>query len=311
MKRIFLFVLSLALLSVIGFQPSTAFAQGNLTPPGAPAPTMRTLDQISQQITNVNQQVTNVVNLLTNQISNQIVSVEKRYPIFTFQTNLTVSGSYYLTTNLVSGTNTFDAILVHSNASNVTIDLNGFSLICTIGPSGTSSPAGVRVIGATNIVIRNGQITGFDRGVRAEEEFCAVVCEDLHVHGCRRAGIEANGTLGSGLRTITVRHCVIEKMDSTGEATDASADGVTLLSCAAVVENCVIRDIVAAGTAVAMCIDAISPTNTFIDNNFLSNADIGLKSTGSGTRVYYRNNLTSGITTPFSATGGVDRGGNF
>jgi len=73
----------------------------------------------------------------------------------------------------------------------------------------------------------------------------------------------------------------------------------------------VVRDIIKVGTGVSTCINALSPTNTFINNNFLSNADVGLKMSGGGTRVYYRNNLTAGCPTPFSGTGGVDRGGNF
>ena len=78
-----------------------------------------------------------------------------------------------------------------------------------------------------------------------------------------------------------------------------------------VVENCVVRDIVAVGTGASACINASSPTNTFIDNCFLSNADTGLKMSGGGTRTHYRNVLTAGCGTAFSGMGGVDRGGNF
>src|SRR6185436_3266817 len=82
-------------------------AQGLLTPPGAPAPTMKTLDQ-----------------------------VQPRTPVSAFGTTLTAPGSYYLTTNLLSGSSTGDGILVRAN--NVTIDLNGFSIIST-NPAGTAS----------------------------------------------------------------------------------------------------------------------------------------------------------------------------
>jgi hypothetical protein len=84
-----------ALLSAI----QGASAQGPLSPPGAPAPTMRTLQQ-----------------------------VEPRTPI-TNATAVTIStpGSYYLTTNIsvTSGT----AITI--TASQVTLDLNGFTLSST------------------------------------------------------------------------------------------------------------------------------------------------------------------------------------
>ena len=260
---------------------SFAFAQGSLTPPGAPAPTFKTLSQ-----------------------------VEPRFPISDFQTNLTVPGSYYLTTNLFSGTNSNDAINIRTNISNITIDLNGFSIIST-NPAGGASPVAVRISEGTNIVVRNGQIWGFDRGVRAEGLFYGIVVEDLHIHNTRRSGIEADGVVGNAAQTITVRNCVVEDVDGAGEGASVSCDGLVLLSCTAVVENCVVRDITAVGTGSSSCINCSSPTNTFINNCYLSNADTGLKMSGGGTRVYYRNNLTAGCGTAFSGTGGVDRGGNF
>src|SRR5215470_169001 len=171
-------ILSLCLLGAL---KTSSFGQGSLTPPGAPAPVFKTLSQ-----------------------------VEPRYPIADYQTNLTVSGSYYLVTNLVSGTNTNDGINIRTNVSNITIDLNGFSIINTNG-AGPASPVGVRISEGTNVVIRNGQIIGFDRAIRAEGLFYGVVADNLHVQNCRRAGIEGNGIAGGDLaQSITIRNCVIE-----------------------------------------------------------------------------------------------------
>jgi hypothetical protein len=74
-----------------------AFAQGSLTPPGAPAPTMKTLAQI-----------------------------EPRTPIASLPFTITNAGSYYLTTNLV-GTSGTNGITIASG--NVTLDLEGFALL--------------------------------------------------------------------------------------------------------------------------------------------------------------------------------------
>ena len=274
------FLFAITCLGMCIFQ-TPGFAQGSLTPPSGPAPTFKTLSQ-----------------------------VEPRFPISDFQTNLTVPGSYYLVTNLFSGTNANDAINIRTNIHDITIDLNGFSIIST-NPAGGASPVAVRISEGTNVVVKNGQILGFDRGVRAEGLFRGVIVENLHVLGCRRAGIEADGIAGDATQTVTVRNCVVEQVDGTGEGASVSCDGIVVLNCTGVVQNCVIRDIAAVGTGSSSCINAFSPTNTFIDNNFFSNADVGLKMSGGGTRVVYRNNLTAGCGTAFSGTGGVDRGGNF
>jgi hypothetical protein len=290
---------------------------------------MKTLDQLGTnilQVSNIVALASNQLTLVTNrlvQLSNEVSQIsstlsraEARYPISDYGTNLTLPGSYYLTTNLVMTDTglTFpgDGINIRTNVGNVSIDLNGFSIISTNLP-GAASPVGVRISAATNIVVKNGQITGFDRGVRAEGLCYGIVIDNLHVHLCKRAGIEANNTGGpTGAETITVRNCVIEDMDSTGEATSVSADGITMLNCTFVVDSCVIHDIFGAGTGVGTCIDTLTCTNSFVNNCFMANADFGIKVTGGGTnRVFYRNNLTGSCTTPFSVSGGVDRGGNF
>src|SRR6266567_4135698 len=158
-------------LLVVSFSTLTlrheSLAQGSLTPPGAPGPTFKTLSQ-----------------------------VEPRFPISDFQTNLTISGSYYLVANLFSGTNSNDAITIRTNMHDITIDLNGFSIIST-NPPGPDSPVGIRISEATNIVIRNGQFSGFDRSVRAEGKCYGIVVDRVHAQYCHRAGIEMNGVAGN------------------------------------------------------------------------------------------------------------------
>src|ERR1051325_6980372 len=114
--------LALAFVSTFNPHLSTAFAQGSLTPPGAPAPTMKTLDQL-----------------------------EPRTPISSLPFTITNAGSYYLTTNL-TGVPAQSGITI--SVSGVALDLMGFELV---GVSGASR--GVNVTGTrTNIAIQNGTV---------------------------------------------------------------------------------------------------------------------------------------------------------
>ena len=113
------------LLLTTGYQLS-ASAQGPLTPPGAPAPTMLTLNQI-----------------------------EPRTPI-TNATAVTISasGSYYLTTNITVTTGS----AITMTASQVTLDLNGFSVSST---AASATGTGILLAGGNaDITILNGHIKG-------------------------------------------------------------------------------------------------------------------------------------------------------
>lgn len=124
---------TILLISLIAATPASS--QGELTPPpGAPAPTMKTLDQIEARTP----------------IPAGFASFDPG-PHFT----ITEPGSYYLTGNVEVGPG--HGILI--NSSNVTLDLNGFCLI-----SKTHSPASGRAIylgaNVASIIIKNGTITG-------------------------------------------------------------------------------------------------------------------------------------------------------
>lgn len=122
MKNIFCY---LVVSSFLLFGCLSIFAQGNLTPPGAPTPTMKTLAQI-----------------------------EPRTPISSAPFVISQSGSYYVTTNL----NVTSGDVITIATSGVSLDLGGFTLSSTAtSPTG----AGVNIGNALrNITIQNGFIQG-------------------------------------------------------------------------------------------------------------------------------------------------------
>src|SRR5262245_56387667 len=105
-----------------------AFAQGSLTPPTGPAPSMKTLGQI-----------------------------EPRVPIEKLPFKISASGSYYVGANLVIASGGGISI----EADNVTLDLGGFN----VRGDATSLQAVVIATGRSNISIKNGSITGSQLGI--------------------------------------------------------------------------------------------------------------------------------------------------
>lgn len=172
-------------------------AGGPIQPPVGPvASTMRTLDEI-----------------------------EVRTPIASLPYTIDEPGSYYLTGDLTTATN---GIIVQ--ASDVTIDLMGFSIVGP-GPTAPNSNA-VLVFSNTdeNVTVRNGTIRSFELGVNADflEMGNATVVEDMRLLDIGGAAINLRGT------NNVVRNCVAA---SAGLKPPAAA-GINATN--AVIEGCIV-----------------------------------------------------------------------
>jgi hypothetical protein len=149
---------------------SFAFSQGSLTPPpGAPAPVMKTLDQIEAR----------------KPIPATVTPGPGPYFI------ITQPGSYYLTGNIT--VTSADAIRITA-LSDVSIDLNGFTIKST--QSGGSSGAGVLCNSSfSRLTVSNGQITnntlqnGFYNGIVSTGILSEALIRNVSVWGMSSTGI--------------------------------------------------------------------------------------------------------------------------
>ncbi len=172
--------------------------QGSLTPPGAPNPTMRALDQIASTGIAINQ---------TNTPGNASALFVISSP-----------GSYFVTGNY-AGVSGKSLILVNSN--NVTIDLNGFALLGTGGTLAAITDGGNS---HGSLSIKNGSIifwggAGISVGSYADSVFANLIVTD-------------NGGVGMSLGDAAVaRDCVARNNNGDNIVTGYNA---TLQNCIAV-----------------------------------------------------------------------------
>ena len=184
---------------------SIAFGAGTLTPPGAPAPTMKTLQQVEPRT--------------PLEAGSQGVSINTNGTISIIQ-----SGSYYLTSNLTVATG--NGIIVLTNG--VTVDLNGFT-IRSLSPAVSGS--GIRIEGSSVSVV-NGHIvsgtvfdstvsgdqytgSGFENGVYAPDLAQGlgrnIYIKNVTVSGCDHGGI----FIVSGEYSM-VESCVVKVVGGVG-----------------------------------------------------------------------------------------------
>ncbi len=168
----------------------SGFAQGSLTPPGPPGPTMTSLSQVQTTLT----------------------QVEPRRPIPGAPFYIVQPGSYYLTTNLTVANG--DAIDINTNG--VTLDLNGFTISST-GAYGTAILLNIynpfTGIGNSDITISNGHITGGvtnKAGVYGGPGFANGINYLLMPYNVRVTGVTVSGCLNNGIYLGTGNSTVVE-----------------------------------------------------------------------------------------------------
>ena len=266
-------------------------AQGPLAPPGAPEPTMKSLDEIYASIASVQTAVTGA--------APAIARAETRVDVLTLpgtalaHHQITQPGSYYLGGNLAMSKTVGIAIA----ADDVTLDLNGFRIS---GVSGT----GVELAGGIRqTTIRNGAIDGLYYGVSYASEIPPekTWCDQLQVAGSFTTAIKvgnsaritrcsATSPYGSGGVTagdgLCAETCVITK---------CGGNYALLANNGALVKNCVVYSNQVNTTCISLNEGAVVQGCSLVGNG---PGLYGIK-TGSGSRildcVVARNKLRAGI----------------
>ena len=213
--------------------------------------------------------------LLDGQHASDIIdaaSDEVRIPISACGTVITSSsgsGSYYLTSNL---TCTGHGIKIY--ASNVTVDLNGF----TLTGDGDSIDSGIYIYGyntypVSNIEIRNGTIRNFGSGIHTSTSYTS----DIRIRDMRIMDNSQNGLYVPAQGTL-VENCLV---DSSG-----GDYGIMAGNYATIINNSVRFN---SGWGIFVSWQCLISGNTIISNNQSENPNLG------GLRVYGGNYVKNNL----------------
>jgi hypothetical protein len=200
-------LLTLALLVSAFSLPLAAFSQGSLTPPGAPAASMKSLDQVYARLDSRT--------AITNASSLYVINVP---------------GSYYLTTNLTVSSGAG----IYINASGVTLDLNGFTISSTLASAlyfGIMLNTPLSDVTIVNGHIRSG-VTNNGSGVYSGSGFGtgigypSIPPTNVIVSKVSVSGVLFNGiSLGTGNATV-VEACTVTTAGSVGISASTIKDSV-------------------------------------------------------------------------------------
>lgn len=232
-------LITAAIISIVGYGIA-----GNLTPPGPPAPTMKTLDQVKP--------------------GTPIQSLASAPPY-----GISTSGVYYLTGNITGVSGQHGIVIYAPAASDVTIDLGGFKLA---GVSGSVNAIYVNGTG-TRVTIRNGVITGWGgSGIAAAN--ATVTVADVTVSACNQNGIYAGAS--SRVENCSVSACNQDGIyvGDSSRVENCSVTGCTVTTLftgietgmGSIVRGCVIRGL----TGTSACFGISVPHSCIVEGNTVS-----------------------------------------
>jgi hypothetical protein len=223
-------------------------------------------------------------------------------PIVAVPTTITTPGIYCLTGNLAMGMTPVVAITIA--ASNVVLDLNGWMLDgAAAGPDTVSD--GIRAHSQQNITIRNGTVRGFRIGIGLSDS-APYTSNGYVVEDIRAAQNLSMGMYVVGRGSIVRRNQVVAT-GSTVTSALANAYGIIIGGPQSRVLDNDVMATTSHGTLPAFGVYFLNNApDGLVVGNRITHASVGVLI--DTPNIKYRDNVTSGVTTPYS--GGTDVGNN-
>jgi hypothetical protein len=256
-------------------------------------------------------------NLLNGKLASEIISAaadEVRIPISSCGTTISTSGSYYVTQNLSSNGN-----CITVSASNVTIDLMGF----TLAGNNTGFNSGISITeiqgGMSDVEIRNGTIKKFYDGIISPVLSLSLRVINIRAVQNRNSGINLNGDFNL-VKNCTVwangifgiisgnKATIIENTINANNTNNISGGGGLFVYGSTMVGSSLIKDNILIGNLLNNIY--VDGSQNVLESNLLNGSTNGIVFNSSGN--FYANNRASGNTTNFNLNGTtqVDGGGN-
>ena len=225
-------------------------------------------------------------------------------PVTTVPAVITSSGVYCLTGDL--GTTMVSGSAIEIQTNNVVLDLNGFKL-GGLGAGSSTAAWGISAADRKNITIKNGTVRGFYQGITLGPVGSSA-SQGHVVEGIRAEQNWAVAIFAEGSGNIIRNNLVVETGGSTlSGQPDVSAVGIHVGGAGPRVLNNDVINTFKQGAGTAKGISLSIAIGGLAVGNRITQADQGIvyDQFSSGK---YRDNLTLGVTTPFS--GGTAVGTN-
>jgi hypothetical protein len=311
---------------LLAFSAAKALAQGPLTPPAAPAPSMKTLNQIEARMP---------------------IPVSPIVPIPGPHFTITASGSYYLTGNIAVSTGSAIVIagsaLASPSSLDVTLDLNGFTISSTLEDGSAGSAIDVTNT-LSQLTVRNGNIVsgrvsdyglsitacGFEHGIvagtspnifvtRVNVSGVAATGIDLNKQGiisectaddCGGGGLKgnlvtnssSNNCKGIGISAVNVYNCNSRSSDGDGILCTGTSNNFPSLNHGGSATNSTGSSILGSGLVCGIATNCIGTSTSGVGLSCQRNATNCTGTSTSGDGLTCDGNATNCIGTTYSAS---------